>query len=197
MRDEAEITRANRSARTSGQRGREWARADEMEAQRGARPNLGLQLLEKTRRPQARNRIDHRLPTEYPAGHRKTHSRVTQMHEPHRHPQSNRPQPQGRISITMGKIAVRRRLHKAQRCHLRSTEVIGHGPQVRAMEAEAEPTLQCASLFSSPAVRPAGGTTTVERLPSAVSFWKAARSRHCRSSQRLSNSPLCRFNFSN
>jgi hypothetical protein len=49
------------------------------------------------------------------------------MHEPHRYPHLNRPSPQGRISITIGKIAVGRRRDKAHPCHLRGTEVIGRG----------------------------------------------------------------------
>src|SRR6266446_7843320 len=76
----------------------ERARADEMEAQRGARPNLSRSFLKKTRGSQPRNRIRHRLPPEYPAGHRKAQSRVTQMHEPHRYPQPSQicSSPQGR-----------------------------------------------------------------------------------------------------
>ncbi len=117
---EAEITEANLRARTSEQRERRGARGRNG-AQRGARPSF----LQKTRRPQTRNRIGHRLPSKYPARHRKTKSRVTQMHEPHKHPQPpNRPRPQGRISITIGKLPVTRKLDKAHRCHLRSTEVI-------------------------------------------------------------------------
>ncbi len=69
-----------------------------MEAQRGARPNLSRSFLKKTRRSQPRNRIRHRLPPEYPAGHRKAQSRVTQMHEPHKYPQPSQicSSPQGR-----------------------------------------------------------------------------------------------------
>ena len=76
----------------------ERARADEMVAQRGARPNLSRSFLKKTRRSQPRNRIRHRLPPEYPASHRKAQSRVTQMHEPHRYPQPSQicSSPQGR-----------------------------------------------------------------------------------------------------
>src|SRR5258708_23810961 len=76
----------------------ERARADEMEAQRGARPNLSRSFLKKTRGSQTRNRIRHRLPPEYPAGHRKAQSRVTQMHEPHRYHQPSQicSSPQGR-----------------------------------------------------------------------------------------------------
>src|SRR6266849_8084420 len=66
----------------------ERARADEMVAQRGARPNLSRSFLKKTRRSQPRNGNRYRLPPEYPAGHRKAQSRVTQMHEPHRYPQT-------------------------------------------------------------------------------------------------------------
>ena len=46
------------------------------------------------------------------------------MHEPHRYPHLNQPSPQGRISITIGKIAAEGRLDKAHPCHLRGTEVI-------------------------------------------------------------------------
>jgi len=53
---------------------------------------------------------------------------------------------------------------------------------------------QCAGT-SSLTARPAGGTITVERLPSAANFWKAAKSRRCRSSHRAINSPLCRFSL--
>jgi hypothetical protein len=63
------------------------ARADEMEAQRGARPNSGSSFLQETRRPQARDWISYRLSPEHPTRHRKAESRITQMHEPHRHPQ--------------------------------------------------------------------------------------------------------------
>src|SRR5258708_20807936 len=105
----------------------ERARADEMEAQRGARPNLSRSFLKKTRRSQPRNRIRHRLPPEYPAGHRKAQSRVTQMHEPHRYPQPSQTcsSPQGRISITIGKIAAEPRQHKQPPRHGSGTEVMG------------------------------------------------------------------------
>src|SRR5260370_8844464 len=49
---------------------------------------------------------------------------------------------------------------------------------------------------TSPAL-PAGGTTTVDRLPSAVSFAKAARSPCCNSVHRAALSSFCRFSFSN
>ncbi len=103
------------------------ARADEMDAQRGARPSPSKQgFLKKTRGPQPRNWISYGLPPEYPTSHRKAQSCVTQMHEPHRHPQHpNWRSPQGRISITIGKIAVERRLDKAQQCHPGGTQVIG------------------------------------------------------------------------
>jgi hypothetical protein len=49
------------------------------------------------------------------------------MHEPHSYPQNPiRPSPQGRISITIGKVAVDGRRDKARPCHLSGTEVIGH-----------------------------------------------------------------------
>ncbi len=48
------------------------------------------------------------------------------MHEPHSYPHNPiRPSPQGRISITIGKVAVEGRRDKARRCHLSGTEVIG------------------------------------------------------------------------
>ncbi len=40
------------------------------------------------------------------------------------------PSPQGRISITIGTLAVESRRDKAHPCHLRGTEVIGQSPQV-------------------------------------------------------------------
>jgi len=66
------------------------ARADEMEAQRGARPNSGSNFLQETRRSQARDWISYRLSPEHPTRHRKAESRITQMHEPHRHPQPSK-----------------------------------------------------------------------------------------------------------
>ncbi len=48
------------------------------------------------------------------------------MHEPHSYPQKSiRSSPQGRISITIGKVAVEERRDKARRCHPSGTEVIG------------------------------------------------------------------------
>ena len=60
---------------------------DEMEAQR-ARAQAWTNL-QKARRSKACNRVryGHCFPPEYPAGHRKSNRRVTQMHEPHTHPQ--------------------------------------------------------------------------------------------------------------
>lgn len=55
----------------------------------------------------------------------------------------------------------------------------------------------CAPTWSESTVCPGGGTTTVERLLSAVSLRKSARSWRCRSSQRPSSSALWRFSFSN
>ena len=54
----------------------------------GARAQtLTPSFLKKTRRPQPRDWIRNRLPFEYPTGHRKAQSCVTQMHEPHVYPQ--------------------------------------------------------------------------------------------------------------
>ena len=82
---EAQVTLANFSTRsctwkgTSGARGRNGGAT-------GRAPNPGPKLLKKTRSPQTRNRISHRLAPEYPASHRKAQSCITQMHEPHRYP---------------------------------------------------------------------------------------------------------------
>jgi hypothetical protein len=67
---------------------KQWARADEMEAQRGARPSLKKPVLQKTLRPEPRDWIYHRLPFENPASHRKANCRVDKMHRSHIHPQS-------------------------------------------------------------------------------------------------------------
>ena len=101
------VVRVNREAQVTWQTlvlelpsGRQdRARTDEMEAQRGARPTLSF--LQKTGRPQTRNRISHRLPPEHPAGHREAQCRVTQMHEPHKYPQTNTPKHPNR-PITSG-----------------------------------------------------------------------------------------------
>jgi len=99
IRDKTEITQANRSIRPSARvkrRRRKWACADEMVAQRDARPLLlARKLLQKTRSTHPSNWIDYRLATKYPASHRKPYGCVTKMHEPHRHPHVIRPYPQG------------------------------------------------------------------------------------------------------
>ena len=84
-----------------------------------------LTFLEKTRGSQTRYWISYRLPSKHPTGHRKAQSRITKMHEPHRHPQTVqiRQSPQGRISITIGKIAAGNRPDKARQCHPDGTEV--------------------------------------------------------------------------
>lgn len=46
-------------------------------------------------------------------------------------PMSNQTSPQGRFSITIGKIAVEPRAHKAQQCHRTGTEVIAWSSQKR------------------------------------------------------------------
>jgi hypothetical protein len=67
---------------TSG-REKQWARADEMEAQRGARPSLQKAVLQKSLRPKPCDWIDYYLPLENPAGHRKANRRIKQMHLSH------------------------------------------------------------------------------------------------------------------
>jgi hypothetical protein len=48
------------------------------------------------------------------------------MHQPHSYPRNPiRPSTEGRISITIGKVAVERSRDKARPCHLSGTEVIG------------------------------------------------------------------------
>ena len=66
--------------------GSDWARADEMEAQRGARPSPEKTVLQKSLRPKPCDWVDYRLPLENPAGHREAKCRIEQMHLPHRHP---------------------------------------------------------------------------------------------------------------
>ena len=195
----------------------QWARADEMVAQRGARPNPSPKLLEKTRSPHPRNRIRDWLPSKYPAGHRKAQSRITQMHEPHRNPQPQiKRSPQGRISITIGKIAALCGFHKAHPCHQGGTEVIGKerplpsgwlgagAAYVSKVQSKVQKNLdliaveaQCASFVSTSPLCPAGGTTIVERLLADASFRRASRSVVCNRCQRSSSSALCFFNFSN
>jgi hypothetical protein len=48
--------------------------------------HLARNFLQKAGGTQSRHRINYRLATEYPASHRKTHCRITKMHEPHKHP---------------------------------------------------------------------------------------------------------------
>jgi hypothetical protein len=72
-----------------GVAGSDRARADEMEAQRGARPSPEKTLLQKALRPESRHRIYYGLPLENPASHRKTNRRVAEMHYSHNHPQNS------------------------------------------------------------------------------------------------------------
>ena len=69
-----------------------WARADEMDAQRVRAPKPEKPL-QKPLRPIASDRIDDRqsFPLKNPAGHRKANSRVTEMHQSHKHPQFGSP----------------------------------------------------------------------------------------------------------
>jgi hypothetical protein len=131
---QAQVTLDYFSAGPSGLKGSEQkgkgARALTKWKRNGARaPILPQAFLKQTRRPQTRNWIGYRLPTKNPTGHRKAQCRVTQMHEPHRTPKHPNPKsPQGRISITIGKIAVESGVNKAQECHCGGTEVIGNSP---------------------------------------------------------------------
>src|ERR1700719_4751110 len=79
---EAQVTLANFSTRSCTWKGTSGARGRNGGATERA-PNPGPKLLKKTRSPQTRNRISHRLAPEYPASHREAQSCVTQMHEPH------------------------------------------------------------------------------------------------------------------
>ncbi len=121
-----------------------------MVAQRGARPNHS-EVLQQARRSQTNHWIRHRLSVKDPPSHRKSYCRITKMHEPHNTPRSQAcPSPQGRISITSGKISVHDRSHKAQPCHESGTEVIGRKLQLagtRRPEPRAE--LCCGQMFSA------------------------------------------------
>jgi hypothetical protein len=55
---------------------KQWARADEMEAQRGARPSPEKTVLQKSLRPKPCDGVDYRLPLENPAGHREANCRI-------------------------------------------------------------------------------------------------------------------------
>src|SRR5260370_33860022 len=69
-----------------------WARADEMEAQRGARPSQEKSVLQKALRPEPCDWVDHCLPLENPACHRKPKGRIEQVHLSHKTPPNrNRP----------------------------------------------------------------------------------------------------------
>jgi hypothetical protein len=171
-----------------------WARADEMGRNGAHAQSQAPNCLKKTRSPQTRNRIGYRLPLEYPASHREAQSRIAQVHELHKYPQPSESasSPQGRISN-----------HYRQNSSGMTPE---QGPTVPLQWHESNrPGMlgagscrcQCASVFSGSPVRPAGGTTTVERLLSAVSFRKSDSAWRCKSSQRRSNSALCRLSFSN
>jgi hypothetical protein len=195
----------------------------------GAHAQARKNPLQQTLRAEPRHRIDYCLPLKNPAGHRKANRRIEQMHLSHIHP----PNPGssataltlrgGTLSSSIGTIAIRPRLNKAQQCHRSGTEVIGviggvnssasasggcpvgrprpprakarspfpgapflvrflrekwgfsteRSRRVRAFAArsrtDAHPHPQCAGIASSVA-RPAGGTTTVDKLPSTVSF---------------------------
>ena len=76
------LGRNDNKVRAEGQR-RKRARADEMEAQRGARPSLQKAVLQKSLRPKPCDWIDYYLPLENPAGHRKANRRIKQMHLSH------------------------------------------------------------------------------------------------------------------
>jgi len=67
---------------------KQWARDDEMEAQRGARPSPNNSL-QKALGPEPSDWIYdwHRFSPENPASHRKANCRITKMHHSHRHPQ--------------------------------------------------------------------------------------------------------------
>jgi hypothetical protein len=71
--------------RSKGAR-KQWARADEMEAQRGARPSPEKNVLQKTLRTKPFDWVDYCLPLENPAGHREANSRIAQMHHSHIYP---------------------------------------------------------------------------------------------------------------
>jgi hypothetical protein len=119
------------------------------------------------------------LPPEYPAGHRKAYRRIAQMHHSHRYPQSgSTADPQGRNIIRFYRhntnepepgqgTTVPWNWHVGNRGNLVNQET---GESFRQLSpAITEGCDQCAATGSSVA-RPAGGTTTVDRLPSAVSF---------------------------
>ena len=107
----------------------QWARADEMEAQRGARPG-SEKLLQQSLRPEPGDGINHCLPLENPAGHRKANRRIQQVHLSHRHPQiPDRllvdPQGRNQLQPHIGTIATGTHPDKAQQCYRSGTEVIG------------------------------------------------------------------------
>ena len=157
-----------------------------MEAQRGARPSP--ENLQQSLRPEPRDGINHCLPLENPAGHRKANRRVEQVHLSHKHPPNPEStidlvDPQGRNQLQphIGTIATGTHPDKAQQCYRSGTEVIG-ARRVNRLVTKVAPLrsaalripgsqykAQCAGISSSVA-RPGGGTTTVDRLPSAVSF---------------------------
>src|SRR5580698_5351166 len=67
--------------------------------------------------------------------------------------------PQGRISITIGKIAVESKCNKAQPCHSGSTEVTRHGPLVPRSERPLRPIFSRASFEKS--------------MPASLSGWES------------------------
>lgn len=195
MRDEgkAEITKGNLGTSTSEER-KLWARGDEMEAQRVRAPKPGKSALQKALRPKPYDWVHgwHCLPPENPAGHRKANCRIAQMHHSHIAP------PIGSACLTLQGRNITTYRHNSNRASVRQGTTVPwkwHGSN-RMEVRELTMGDQWVATGSS-ALRPAGGTTTVERLPSAVSFWKSARARRCRSSHRPISSPVSRFSFSN
>src|SRR5580693_5908612 len=75
-----------------------------------------------------------------------------------------RPSPQGRISITIGKVAVDWRRDKARPCHRSGTEVIGHETasyvtrnvaQFNKEASQTRPSVACALSGQAPRIRAA------------------------------------------
>ena len=108
----------------------EWARADEMEAQRGARPKPWRCVLQKALRPEPRDWVNHwrSFPPENPAGHRKANCCIAQMHHPHKTPPSRDRfliVRGGTTTDSIGTITTPHHASKAQPCYGSGTEVIG------------------------------------------------------------------------
>jgi len=77
---------------------KQWARVDEMKAQRERTPKLES-ALQKALRAEPGDRVCdwQSLPLENPAGHRKAYRRIAQMHHSHKYPNQDRlVDPQGR-----------------------------------------------------------------------------------------------------